>query len=65
MLRFAEIAATEVRIEGRHLDTLYDLVGQHRCSWAWQWPTGKGFADPHMPVVAPIAIKPIDGFPKD
>lgn len=65
LLYFAAMVPTEVRIEGNHLDAIYNLLGQHRLGWVRQWPTGRGFSDPNAAVVTKIGIKLLDGFPQE
>src|SRR5579883_2437067 len=52
VLRFIQEETTEVRIEGKNLDRLFDLVGHHKVSWIREL----GFVDPKEAVVTRITI---------
>lgn len=65
LLYFAAMVPKEVRIEGRHLETLYDLLGQHRLRWVREWPPGRGFADPKSTVITQIKPKVLDADPQE
>jgi hypothetical protein len=57
VLRFDGMRATEAVLEGRHLDTLYDLIGDHRIRWVRELPPGRDFQDPDKPVVNRITFR--------
>jgi hypothetical protein len=59
-LRFVAEETTEVRIEGRKLDKLFDLVGYHKIAWIRELPPKLGFTDPTEPVVTRITIRPLE-----
>jgi hypothetical protein len=60
VVRFAGIAVTEVKIEGRHLDTLYDQIGHHRVGWVRELPPRRDFKDAGEVVITRIAIRTLE-----
>lgn len=56
VLVFVEEERTEVRIEGRNLDKLFDLIGYHKISWVRELPPKLGFIDANEAVVTRITI---------
>lgn len=61
VLRFVEAVMTEVRIEGRHLDTLADLVAYHRIAWLRELPPGKMHHEKNAAVITKITITVLEG----
>lgn len=59
VLRFDGSEVTEAVLEGRHLDTLYDLIGDHRIRWVRELPRGRDFLDPDKPVINRITFRPV------
>ena len=55
-LRFAGLEAVEIRISGRNLKPLFDLVTQHRVAWVAQLPERQNFRDDSAAVVTAILI---------
>jgi hypothetical protein len=60
VVRFAGITATEARIEGRHLDRLYDQLGHHRIAWVRELPPRRDFKDPGKAVINRISFKALE-----
>jgi len=59
VMRFAGLAPTEVRIEGRNLNTLYAYLSQHRIFWVRERGSGRDFLGESDPVVSGISITPL------
>jgi len=58
-MRFAGLAPTEVRIEGRNLNTLYAYLSQHRIVWVRERGSGRDFLEEFAAVLTGIAITPL------
>jgi hypothetical protein len=58
VLRFAGLEPSEVRLEGRRLDALYDLLGYERIAWVRELPRDK--ATNERTVVSGISIRTIE-----
>jgi hypothetical protein len=56
VLRFAGSVVSEVRIAGRQLANLCNLIGQHRVPWVRQLPNGRDFSDDAETVITAITI---------
>lgn len=56
LLRFNGSVVTNVRIEGRHLHSLYHWIGLHLVSWIWEHPGTAEFADESVPLIKRITI---------
>jgi hypothetical protein len=54
------LTPTEVRIEGRNLDQLYDTITFERISWVRELPASRDFRATTEPVVHRITILPIE-----
>jgi hypothetical protein len=63
VIRFAGLAAREVKLTGRHLVGLYDLLSYHRVAWVRELPKGKDFTDKGQTVITGITIEPVKDFP--
>jgi hypothetical protein len=63
VIRFNGIVAREVKITGRHLFKLYDLLTAHRVSWVRALPKGKDFMGDGVTVVTGIVIERIKEVP--
>ena len=61
VLRFVEAVVTEVTIEGRNLDTLYDYIGQHRVTWIRELPPRRDFVEAKATVITRVTIQTLDG----
>jgi hypothetical protein len=61
VLRFVEAVITEVRIEGRHLDVLADLLAYHRVAWLRELPPGKMLHEKNAAVLTRIAVRILEG----
>jgi hypothetical protein len=59
VLRFDGSKGTEAVLEGRHLDTLYDHLGDHRIRWVRELPPGRDFLDADKPVINRITFRPV------
>jgi hypothetical protein len=57
IVRFACITGLEARIEGRHLDRLYDQLGHHRIAWVRELPPRRDFKEPGKAVINRISFK--------
>lgn len=55
--RFAGSVVTEVTIEGRHLHTLCNAIGQHLMPWVWELPSPHDFDDESETVIRKISFK--------
>lgn len=55
IVRFS--GGVEVRIEGRHLHSLYHWIGLHGVAWVWEHPGSSDFADEAEPIIRKITIK--------
>lgn len=60
IVRFNGSVVTEVKIEGRHLHSLYHWIGLHRLPWVWEHPSPANFTDEKSAVVSRITIDAID-----
>jgi hypothetical protein len=60
VLRFVEAVITEVRIEGRHLDVLADLLAYHRVAWLRELPPGKMSHEKNVAVITRITIAALE-----
>lgn len=60
VLRFVEAAVTEVRIEGRHLDVLADMLSYHRVAWLRELPPGKMHHEKNAAVITLITVVTLD-----
>jgi len=58
VLRFAGLEPSEVRLEGRRLDALYDLLGYERIAWVRELPRDK--ATNERTVISGISIRTIE-----
>ena len=56
VMRFAGLAPTEVRIEGRNLNTLYAYLSQHRIIWVRERGSGRDFLGESDPVINGITL---------
>ena len=56
VLRFVEVEATEVRIEGRHLEDIHYYISEGSMPWVWEQPAGFRVRDDNAPVITRIAI---------
>jgi hypothetical protein len=56
VLKFVEALTTEVRITGRNLKDLPNLIGGHRIAWLREWPPKKDYIDPRATVITGIRI---------
>jgi hypothetical protein len=63
IVRFAGMAAIEVRIEGRKLLTLYDHLADQRVRWVRALPKGKIHKEGGGTVVTGISIRRVEGWP--
>jgi hypothetical protein len=61
VLLFVEAAVTEVRIEGRRLDTMRDYIRYHRIAWVRELPPGTMLADKVAAVITGITIREVKG----
>lgn len=57
LLRFNGSVVTDVRIEGRHLHSLYHWIGLHQVAWVWEYPGKAEFADEAEPIIRKITIE--------
>lgn len=57
IVRFSGSVVTDVRIEGRHLHSLYHRIGLHGVSWVWEHPGPSDFADEAEPIIRRITIQ--------
>jgi hypothetical protein len=60
VLRFVEAVVTEVRIEGRHLEVLSDLLAYHRVAWLREMPPGKMHHEKNAAVITRITIRVLE-----
>jgi hypothetical protein len=61
VLRFVEAEITEVRLSGRRLDHLYELIGRHMVGWVRQLPPKWDFhKDSKAMVITGIVISTLD-----
>lgn len=60
IVRFSGSEVTEVRIEGRHLHSLYHWIGLHGVSWLWEHPGPADFMDEALPVIKKITFQPVE-----
>jgi hypothetical protein len=60
VLRFVEAVISEVRIEGRHLEVLADLLAYHRVAWLRELPPGKMNHEKNVAVITRIAIAALE-----
>jgi hypothetical protein len=56
VLRFVEAVITEVRIEGRHLDVMADLIAYHRVAWMRALPPGKMHHEKNAAVITRMTL---------
>ena len=61
VLRFVEAIVTEVRIEGRHLDLLADMLAYHRVAWLRELPPGKMHHEKNAAVLTRITLSELEG----
>lgn len=57
IVRFSGSVVTDVRIEGRHLHSLYHWIGLHGVSWVWEHPGHADFADEAEPIIKRITFQ--------
>ena len=60
IVRFNGSVITDVRIEGRHLHSLYHWIGLHGVSWVWEHPGSADFADEAAPIIKRIAFDVVE-----
>ena len=60
ILRFNGSEITDVRIEGRHLHSLYHWTGLHQVSWIWEHPGTAEFADDATPIIKKISFNIVE-----
>lgn len=60
ILRFNGSVVTDVRIEGRHLHSLYHWIGLHGVSWVWEHPGKADFAEDAEPVITKLSFHPVE-----
>lgn len=60
IVRFNGSVVTDVRIEGRHLNSLYHWIGLHGVSWVWEYPGKAEFADETVPVISRITLNQVE-----
>ena len=61
VLRFVEAVITEVRIEGRHLDLLADMLAYHRVAWLRELPPGKMHHEKNAAILTRITLTTLEG----
>jgi hypothetical protein len=59
VMRFTSATLTEVKIEGRKLEFLYDQLGHHRIAWTRELPAEMDFQDDKTTVIHKISIGPV------
>ena len=60
VMRFAGLAPSEVRMEGRNLNSLFDYAGQHRILWIRERGERRDFIEEPATVVSKISITRIN-----
>ncbi len=61
VLKFLEAIITEVRIEGRHLEALANMLAYHRVAWLRELPPGKMHHEKNVPVITRITLTQVEG----
>ncbi len=59
VIRFNGSVVTDVMIEGRHLQSLYNWIGLHLVAWVWEHPRHAEFADEAATVINKISFNEI------
>lgn len=60
LLRFVEAVITEVRIEGRYLDMLADLLAFHRVAWLRELPAGMMLHEKNTAVITGVTLRVLE-----
>lgn len=60
VVRFNGSVITDIRMEGRHLQSLYHWIGLHGVAWVWEHPGRSEFADDDMPVITRMTFDQVE-----
>jgi hypothetical protein len=60
IMRFNGSVVTEVLIEGRHLQTVYHLIGLHQVPWLWEHPSPADFTDDKATLIKRITFREVE-----